>query len=427
MPDEERPFLVDPLTAYPRTVDPASRDAVRAAFRALDSGPSLADVEARATELLARDPSFAPAEVLRAQAETLRGDLASAAERLEPIVGEMPDYLAAALLLARLEERRDRLVEAYALYRRLGDLDRRSAARAGALRDEAEARVRDRIDEALDAGRLDQAQELLARLEEWSPGARTTLEAALQVAVAGEDAEAELTVLRRLTALDPTLESRQRLGELELEVGDLRAGLELFEALRDEAPDDPVIADALERAKFLWRMELLPARVLELARAPELNRADLASVLHWLVPMVRLWEVRDPPIAGDIVDRPERGEIVRVLDLELMQVDERLHRFYPERPATRAEALDAVLVLLSGAEPPASCLPAPPPRQRGHRWICAKASACGLIDDESECLATIPVSGAEAVELVRRGLDRSSDRVSEHGTASGPVRNGSGP
>ncbi|MEM9553137.1 MAG: hypothetical protein AAGC60_02685 [Acidobacteriota bacterium] len=408
IPDAERPFFLDPLTAYPLTLDDDTRSTLRAAHGELASATDLTPVEQEAERLLAAQPGLHPATVLAAQVTALRGLLPAAAAELRPVVDELPDYLAAALLLARLEERLERIPEAYGLYRRLAAFDRRSASRAEELAASAEEEVIARLDEALARERVDLARLELERLELWSPGARETLEAARRVAVAADDAPAELEVLRRLIAFEPDLETRGRLADLELDVGDLRAGLDLLKALTEEAPDNAELADSLQRARFLWRMELLPERVRDLARAPEIDRAGLASLLHWLVPTVRVWAVDDPPIATDIVERDDRAEIVRVLDLELLQVDDRVHRFYPERAATRAEALDALLVLIGGAEPPAACLASGVPTRRGHRWICSTAVACGLLESDDDCLPTLPLSGAEAVDLVRRGMDRAA-------------------
>ena len=231
--------------------------------------------------------------------------------------------------------------------------------------------------------------------------------------------EQELETIRLLVADGlplaedgPTLQELElRLGDLELEVGDVRAGMELFERLAAENPDDPVPADRVEKARFLWRLELLPPKVQEIARAQELDRADLATLLYWLFPTVRFSEADDPPIATDILDHDQREEILRVLDLGLMDVDETVHRFHPDQGATRQVLLAALLGLLQSAEPPAPCVagePTLPVQSRSRRWICETATRCGLMTDAVECLPAAVLSGVEAVDLVRRGLNPTS-------------------
>ncbi|MEL7061907.1 MAG: hypothetical protein AAGN46_17910, partial [Acidobacteriota bacterium] len=395
IPAEERGFLVYPLSGYPLETDAAENERTRALFAQLEGGRPLADLQNDVQRFVAERADFAPAHVLRAQIDLLQDADSAAVDRLRPIVDEMPDYVAAALLLARAHDRRGDVVEAYELYQRLSEVDRLAASRATALADLAEVALTERVIEASEDGLFDVARLELERLERLSPGALSTLEARLRLNEMEGDAAGELFTLRRLVSIEPDFDRRLRLGELELEAGDLRAGLDIFQALAREAPDDLNVADQLARAKFLWRIELVPERVRSLARAPELSRGDLAVMLHWLVPPVRTRPIVDPPIAGDLLDHPDRAEILKVADQRLLSTDERVHRFFPDMRATRRATLGAVLGFLhaDGETPPACAGLERPPASR----ICPVAASCGLIEETADCLHEATVSGPDAL------------------------------
>lgn len=437
-------FVVDPLGGYPLVSSPDRRLAVREGYAELRRGAAPETVAASARALLEEDPGYHPASVLLAQSEYVAKEFLTAAERLRPIVDELPDYVAAALLRARALERAGKVVEAYAAYRDLADIQVPAAERAAALEERVIEIVHRRLRDDLRRGRVEDAQETLARLESWKPDAEATLEARLAVMRAAEDREGQLEVLRRLVSLSPAgpvpatpfpdaaspggtgapehlHERALDLAELEIEIGDLRRGLQVLDVLEPERLDFGArdrFLSLRDRARFLRRLDLLPPEVTARAEKAELDRADLASLFYWLLPGVRYAPLDDPPIAGDIVDQPERTEILHVLDEGLMEVDESVHRFDPERPATRLEAFRGILAHLATMEPAPACLEgtggaARDMQVRSRPWICASAARCGLIDDPASCLPSAPVAGAEALEIIRRGLDQLGGAESE--------------
>ena len=148
-------------------------------------------------------------------------------------------------------------------------------------------------------------------------------------------------------------------------------------------------------------MSLLPGDVRALAEKPELSRADLTVLLYWLVPEVRYAKATAGRIATDILDHPHREEIAHVVNLGLMDVDPNLHRFSPEAPMRRGGALRSLARLLTAFGKPAACAEeaggtAAPP--------CDLAVRCRLVDGEDACEAGEPLSGADAVEWLRRSL-----------------------
>jgi hypothetical protein len=121
------------------------------------------------------------------------------------------------------------------------------------------------------------------------------------------------------------------------------------------------------------------------------------------VPQVRSTRGSAGRIASDILDDPRREEIARVVNLGLMDLDAALHRFYPERTLSRRGALVAALRLLAGD----ACLAAPPDAAAGGEAVCAAAIGCALVAAEEGCEPAAPLSGQQAVELLRRTVGRA--------------------
>lgn len=408
LPVEDLTWVVDPLSGYPLQADEARKAIVRSAYTALRQGAEPEEIAAQAQELLDEDPEYHPARVLWAQARYVGGRAREAAERLAPLVEQMPDYVAAALLHARALEELGDVAAAYAAYSDLSDIQPVAARRADRLRQPALDVMHSRFDDAMIRGRLEEAEEILATIADWDAESPRTYEARRMYQVATGDAEGELETLRSLIEWQPTPERRLRAGILELEVGDLRAGIEGLEALDPESLVEPsdrdLLTESIERGQFLRRLDLLPPRVREKADLAELTRADLASLVYWLFPALRFAPVENPPIAADILDHPDRQEILKVAGLEVMEVDQTVHRFYPERPITRSEAIAALLRLLMDGEPLPACLADDPRVQSSQAWICNRAVRCRLIGDVADCLPAAPISGPEALAFFRHAL-----------------------
>ena len=218
--------------------------------------------------------------------------------------------------------------------------------------------------------------------------------------MARNDRAAELKAVQELAARQP--EDRkllERRAELELAVGDPSAGLKIVQDLAARNPKDPALARQLESAKFRWRLSQLPRDVQDVAAKPELTKADLALLLYWLVPQVRNSRPTAGRIATDVLDNSHREEIVRVINLDLMQVDNTQHRFFPGSPVRRGPALRVVLRTLArfGA---AAC--AGGNGEGGD--VCEQSIACGLLPADDTCDSNAPLAGTDGVEILRRSL-----------------------
>ena len=405
---ELQPYLLLPSSGFTAPADAELLRRIDAAFKSELLDGDVAGAEAAAAAALAADPAFAPAEVLRGQARLVANDPEGAGAALAPVIARYPDYTAAQLAAARAAEVRGDVAAAYGAYRRIASALPLALERAGELHAPAVAALAARVEDALARSRLDEARAHLATLVQWAPADQATLEASMSVARAARDARAELEAVRGLlgsarsvTEGDEALLERR--GELELEVGHPSAAIEVFEALAKRHPDAPRYADLVDLAKFRWRVSNLPSEVRRLVDAPELTRAELAVLLYWLVPGVRAAVVSEPHIASDILDHPRRQEIMRVVNLQLMDVDETLRRFNPDWRVHRVQALRALLRALQRAQPAPACVgPIAGNPSPSREATCAVAAACGFLPEAADCLPDAGLSGADAATWIRR-------------------------
>jgi tetratricopeptide (TPR) repeat protein len=389
------------MTGYSRSVGATTQRRLEEAYADLLGEGKRREAEEVATDLLERNPDLAPARVLRAQSEFIGGSYATVAEEMESIAKSYPDYVAAQLLYGRTSEKLGNLVEGLDAYRRIADTNQLAQSRVADLAPRTVEIMALRIEDAVAKGHTGAAKDLLDELLLWAPEEDRTLEVAAKVYRATGETQAELQILRRLSAKQP--EDRmmsERRAELELEIGDPAAGMRVFEQLAERYPDDPEVVESLVRARFLWRFQLLPPDVRQLSNQAELTRGEVAVLLYWLFPDIRYGAAGGARIANDVLEHPNREQIVRVVNSRILDVDPSLHRFEPYRPITRRETLTAMLRLLARKAPPLACL-GRVSVPRSSQALCVRGAACGLLDEEAACLPNGPVSGQEAMEFCR--------------------------
>lgn len=400
MDPADRPYLIDPLEGYPHDVGPEIRDRLTNVWRdLLEAGDTEGALRVSA-ELREGEPDLFPAQVLAAQVDFAAGEHRRVVERLLPVGDRISNYTASQLLLGRSAERLGDIPLAYSAFRAIATRSSLALRRTGEMHPRALEIVSNRLNEALRVRDLEEARKQLGFLQSWGPSEIATLEAALKVAEAYDDHRAELAAIKELSVHRPgDRRLLERRAELELSVGDPSAGLNIIQNLAARNPKDPVLAEKLEAAKFRWRLSQLPQGVQAVASKAELNKADLAVLLYWLVPDVRNSRPTAGRIASDVLDNPHQQEIVRVVNLGLMEVDPTLHRFSPGAQIRRGAALRVILRTLSrfGA---GACAGG----GGGAANTCEAAAACGLIAAAEQCLPNDALSGAEGVEILRRSL-----------------------
>jgi hypothetical protein len=394
----DRPYLIDPLEGYAGRMDGAK--ALESVWRNLVDAGDTAGAARAATEMLAASPDFLPAQVLAAQVDFAAGENTHVVARLLPVGDALPTYTASQLLMARAAERLGDIALSYSAYRAIAARSSLALKRAGELHPRAMEIVYHRLDEALRASKLDDAQKQLSLLQGWGPSETITLEATRKVARARNDLPSELAAVQEIAARTPgDRPLLERRAELELAVGDPSAGLQIVQNLAAANPKDPALAQKLEAAKFRWRLSQLPKDIQDIAARPELNRGDFAILIYWLVPEVRNSRPSAGRIATDVLDNSHREEIVRVVNLGLMDVDPTQHRFYPGSPLRRGQALRIVLRMLARFGV-ASC--AHGNVEGGD--VCDVSQGCDLMASSDDCDAAAALSGAGGVEILRRSL-----------------------
>jgi hypothetical protein len=404
----ERAYLLAPLEGYPGSVEPEVRERLHAGWSALVEEGDLAAGRSAVRDLLSPDSSrrsLPPAEVLAAEVDFAAGDLAAVVRRLVPVGDASPTYTASQLLLGRASELAGDVPLAYAAYRAVAARHPVAFRRTGELHPRALEIVGNRLRDALKAGHIEEANRHLELLRAWAPDESSTLEAARAVALSRGDLAAELAAVKRLAERrvgDTALLERR--AELELSVGDPGAGLKIVEGLAERNPRDPALAERLAAAKFRWRLSLLPQAVRDVAARPELSRADLAVLLYWLVPQVRYAKPSGGRIATDVLDHPQRDEIVRVVNLGLLDVDDTLHRFSPASPARRATAVRAMVRVLQSFGGGACLADDAANPQPSQTLACDLAVRCRLLAEDDDCRPADTLAGSEAVEMIRRTL-----------------------
>ncbi len=403
---EVRAYLRDPLLGYGRNIPEQSRYELQSASRALGRGETPV-ARAGAETLLGIDPTLLPATVLLAQTALAEGELARVVDLLKEPLAARPGYVAGQLVHARAAELLGDAVTAFGAYLGIAGVDQEAAARAAALRAPAVAKLAERTGAAVEEGRLTDAGVALATLREWAPDDTATVDLRRRLARARGNSEEELEATRELIAAGGTsLELLQRQAALEVESGETRVGLELYEQLAERHPENVEIAAALTAARFTWRTKLLPDRVARLLDASSLLRGDFATLTYWLVAGVRTGSAGGTVIVSDIVEHPQRREIARVLNLGLMApVDPAVRRFAPNDYMRRGAALAALLRMPGRLGSGAACVgDAGGPATEDADGVCEAALRCRLISEPSECRAEAAISGSEATEALRRTL-----------------------
>ena len=167
--------------------------------------------------------------------------------------------------------------------------------------------------------------------------------------------------------------------------GDWLTAMNLYRTLPDEQPEK---GPGLRRAKLRWRVSVMPEYVQEAVEAPELNRSQLAVVMVSLAPRVETMAGGQVPLLSDVMTLPSQKEILTAARLGLIESDQFLHRFHPERPVTADEvrfAVDNLGLLLDLGGP---------------HW-CAEE-----IDDQPCAEMEEPVSGERVVGIVLEMVTR---------------------
>lgn len=392
-PSEAR-YLLSPLNGFPRSLSASEAESLRVSHRRLLAGENPAASAEVAKRLLEVNPDLEPAQLLWGQSDFVLARYAEAFARAAPVAERNPNYLAAQLIAGRAAEKLDRVKVAFEIYLRVAQRSDLATRRTRELYPRATEIAVHRTRDLLAKGRLDEAGAELDLLESWAPDEVSTLEVVAEYAAAAGAPHRELEAVRRLITFGSSDELMHRRARLEIEAGDAGEGLRILEEFTRRFPEDFQLALELERAKFHWRLDLLPAEVRGLLERPELTRGDSAKLLFWLFPDVRYGRPARGRIASDILDHPFQKEIARVINLNLLGMDSTLHLFHPDRAMTRQNFLAGVLRILRRRSPRPACFGSDDPTARmSVERLCRLAARCSLIAEPGDCLPAAIASG----------------------------------
>ncbi|MGE0639188.1 MAG: tetratricopeptide repeat protein [Thermoanaerobaculia bacterium] len=395
------PFLLDPVQDCPAAESSGAE--ATSISRQLRIDGDAASALAKTERLREADRASLALRIVRGQALLIAGRPSESHESLRGSEYWLDSCPPLALVYGRAAEEAGEYLEAFELFLRVRGRSEAAATRLREISDRALEEGGRRFTEEVTRGRLEQAAETAQKLQQFWPQSEIALRAEMDVGRRLDDPARELAAVRALQVARPEdRDLAMRRGRLEIEAGDPRVGLRLIEELAAASPGDSELAAEVARARFDWRLLNAPERVRSLGRKSSLTRADFAMLLYWMVPQVRTVRVADARIASDVLDHPAREEIVRIVNLGVMTVDESLHRFVPEAPLRRSEAV-ASLVRLLREVAVSSCAG---PRGGGREAVCSAGLACGIARDSADCQSGTPVSGREAIGMLTIALDR---------------------
>ncbi len=265
---------------------------------------------------------------------------------------------------------------------RLAPADPRYGAREQELEDALVARRGAEVDEALKKRDVAAARRAALSILEVDPNAAAGYRALAKAAEAEGSLEDAWAAARRAHDCDPSDPTLTEFAaRLATKTGRWVEAASLYQAL---GRIDPSFREKAAAAAFEFRVQNLPATARRAALSPRLTRAQLAALLVELSPEVR--DAGVPPgadVAVDVVDRPERAAIVRMIGLGFFAVSPGSHLVGPDVPVSRAEMATHLrrLAALSGGGLPctaslAECGILPEgPRQVGGREAVAAIEA----------------------------------------------------
>lgn len=403
-----RAYLLNPLESFDLSVGAETAMRLDRGFDALVQRGEAELALQIVGELLTRNDSLRPAIVLSAQVAFIASDYYSVVDQLAPVVEKSPDYRAAALLLARSFDLLGEELAALELYRGMGSSSI-SERRSSALGASVLSAMTGSLDVALLNQRAEEAQGLALKMAELFPDSVESLEANRDVAQAGGDLASELEARRGLWEIvAPSRVEQKRLAELEVSLGDPTQGLEILQRLVAETPNDYDLLEALDAAKFSWRLTMLPPEVASIVESEELTRAEFATLLYWVVPGVRSGAPETARIAVDIpMGHPRRREVVRVVNMGVMpMVDQALRRFGPETKMKFRNALEILLQLPQRFGVATACSERYAANStKSLHATCNAAVRCGLVPEVETCLQASSFDGDQAKEVIRRTLN----------------------
>ncbi len=223
------------------------------------------------------------------------------------------------------------------------------------------------------AGALARARRILDEAPDATPARLLAVRAALALGKTRDAADL-------VPALPDSAEGLELKGRVAGALGEWELAAELFARLPEKSPGRcELLASARDHARFLNA----PPYVTDALAAPSVTRRGLAAILVWEVPSLRERATGPVAVYEDVVQAPERGDILVAARTGLITGDPIAHRFSPNRQVKGREFV-AVLERLTKA----IGRPAP-------RW-CGERSDAGCLEVPAQ------LDGGTVANLVRQ-------------------------
>jgi tetratricopeptide (TPR) repeat protein len=387
--------FIDPRTGFDQQVNPATDKRFDAAWRSLLAG-DLADASRRLTDVRAKEPDYAPAELALALIDLRHGDAAAARARIARVRNAHPNYLAAQIYDAEVAVAERDVKRAYELYRGIAsrsDAPPVARQRLGDLQTQYfDLLFAEAVRSPNDAGAIALLREAL----QINPGAGAARIALAQKLVATGQLEEAAQAVEPLagTADADRPEVQQVLAEVDLSRGRYEDAIARYERIVRRGGND-LAARRLEQIKLQYAEANMPLQFKRAIEDESITRADLAVLMYWKVSSVRFAQnLPAPPIAIDVSETPGREELIRAIALGVYSVDPVTRRVGPTAPVNAAALarVTARLLALRGADC-ARGLPQSDPSR-----VLAQ---CG-ITDPTLAGPDLPVSGRTAASVMEQ-------------------------
>lgn len=229
--------------------------------------------------------------------------------------------------------------------------DARYPAREKEIREELVRHRAGEADEALAKKDVAAARRAAVSILEIDPQAAAGYRLLGRAAEADGALEDAWAAAKRAYDIDPGDDAlTEALASLATRTGRWAEAESLYEQL---GKSDPAFREKALAAGFEFRIQNLPAGARRAALSPRLTRAQLAVLLVELSPDVR--DAKVPPgaeVAMDVVDRPERAVLVRMIGLGFFPVSRDTHLVGADTPVSRGEMASHLrrLATLAGGE-----------------------------------------------------------------------------
>jgi len=385
------------------TAAPADASRIARGLADLKSG-RLADAR-RIFEAGAAGPSALSFRLGLAYVDLASNRWGPARSELDALLVLSPGWFPAVEARADLDAAEGRLRKALDAYRELASSDPsdpRISRRLGAVRSSLLASFGKEAEAELAAGDLAAARRAALAAVDVDPAAPDGYRLVSSVAEAEGNFEDAWAAADRARALDPSDAALVRAAAaLAMKTERYADAVALYGEL---AKSDRACVEQLAEASFQFQVQNLPEAARKAALSTRLSRAQLATLLWWLVPEVR--QARIPAgsdVAVDAVDRPDSQGLVRAIALGFFTVSRDTHRVGVDQPVTRAEmagCLKRVALLASAGAPIDGCLGEERPSP-------ASLAECGILLSPS----ARTITGREAV----RALEEAG-RAAREGT-----------